>query len=304
MVPKLTVVSVGAIVLLTLAGFRAVRQGRVTVPAGPLVWIVAAFAAALTLSALTSDNVGLSLVGQHRRYAGLLPYAAYLVIFLVAVRLYATARPRGLVIAFFFALSGVTAYGLVQLAGLDPFGWETGGLRAVFSTMGNTNFAGGYVGMVIPLIAAMVVLPGWERSWRFAGGALLVVSLVYLLGTRASQGPIAAGAGLAVVGAGWLLARRRTGQPYLPPSRNARAATLAAGLVGLAATSALIIRIAPAALNSFSERRYFWGASLRIFADHPVLGVGLDTFRDYFTRYRAPEHAVSIGFEPAESRWR
>lgn len=301
MAPKITVIVLGAVALLALAGVRGIRGGRLSAPAGPLAWIVAALVVMLLLATLAADNRGQSFFGQQRRYGGALSYLAYLSVLLVSVRLYADVRSRGLVRAFMIALGVVSGYGLLQVAGLDPYSWDTGGLAATFSTMGNTNFAGGYVGMALPLVAAVAVLPGWSRTDRLVALGLLVPAFGYMLATRASQGPIAAGGGLVVVAAAWLLARRRAGLALVPPSGRPRLAAGAAALVGAVGLLALAVRIGPAALNSFSERRYFWRAAVSVVGDHPVLGVGMDSFRDYFTRYRAPEHGVFIGFDGADS---
>ncbi len=71
MLPKITAILIGSVVLLAIAAARAVRLGRVTLPWGPPVWLALALGAALVLATVTSDNVLLSLVGQQRRYSGL-----------------------------------------------------------------------------------------------------------------------------------------------------------------------------------------------------------------------------------------
>lgn len=299
--PKLTAVVVGAVVLLALAGVRAVRAGRVTVPAGTPVWIAAAFAGALLLATVTADNVVLSLVGQHSRYAGLLSYLAYLAVFLVALRLYSTDAPRGLIKALFVAVGLVTAYGLLQVAGLDPYTWQARLDEPTFSTLGNTNFAAAYVAMGCPVLAAVAVLRGWSRGWRLAAVGLLVAGLLYVLATRATQGPLAAAGGLAVVGAAWALARRRAGGLQLPGSGPARLVPAVGALLAVVVLAGIALRLAPDAVGSFGERRQFWQAALAIFADHPILGTGLDSFRDYFTQYRPAAHAVERGFQATDS---
>lgn len=299
--PKLTVVVLGAVALLAVAGIRAVRLGRAVLPVGAPVWIAAAFAAALVLATVTADNPVSSLVGQHGRYGGLLSYLAYLAVFFLTLRLHATDEPRGLMRAFCLALGAVSAYGLLQVAGLDPYTWSSASLAQDFSTMGNVNFAAGYVATVIPVVAALVVFPGWSPAWRLTGLVLVGASLLYLPGTGSSQGPIAAAAGLVVVGAAWLLARRRTRGSPLAIRGAARWVVALGGLLSIAAVAVLAVRVGPDVANGLGERRYFWQAALAIFADHPALGTGLDSFRDHFTRYRAPEHGVFIGFDGADS---
>ncbi len=301
MLPKITAILIGSVVLLAIAAARAVRLGRVTLPWGAPVWLALALGAALVLATVTSDNVLLSLVGQQRRYSGLASYLSYLVVFLVAVRLYAGREPRGLMKAVLLSLGVVSAYGLLQVAGLDPYTWASGGLPQRFSTMGNINFAAGYTAMAVPVAAAVALLPGWPQGWRLTGVALLLAGIAYMALNGSSQGPVAAAAGLGLVVAAWLLSRRRTQGRTAPPTGSRRIVWAACGVLALAAFAAVVVRFGPAALGGFSERQYFWGAAVGIFADNPVLGTGLESFRDNFTRYRAPEHAVFLGFDGADS---
>lgn len=303
MLPKLTVVVLGAVALLALAGIRAVRLGRLVVPGGPPLFLVGALAGALVLATLFADNIALSLVGQHGRYAGLLAYLAYISVFLVALRLYVQAEPVGLVRAFVVAGGLVATYGLVQLAGWDPYMWSSSiGDAPRFSTMGNTNFAAAYVAVVSPVVAAAVLWRGTSRAWRGAALVVLVPALLYMLATRAAQGPLAALAGFAVLAAAWWFARRRAGDPR--PPRNGRNLLMVGPslLLAVAALGAAVVLVAPAALDSGSgERVYFWQAALSIVSDHPLLGTGLDSFRDHFTRYRPPAHGAALNYQSADS---
>lgn len=303
MLPKLTAILLGVVAVLVLAGIRAVRQGQISLPSGTPVILALALAAALTLATLTADHQAQSLVGRHGRYSGLLSYLAYLAVFLITLRLYALREARGLIRALAVAGGIVATYGLLQVAGLDPYQWvfRSEGLSLNFSTMGNTNFAAGYVAMIAPVLAAVVVLPGWSRIWRLVGAGLLAVTLVYAVATQSIQGPLAAAAGLVVVGAAWLLARRREGSPLVPGGVSLRRALPIVAVLGIGALALLAVRVLPEIQASLGERRYFWRAAFGILADRPLLGAGFDSFRDYFTPYRAPEHAVAIGFDAADS---
>ncbi len=300
MLPKLTAVVLGAVALLTLAGIRAVRAARVTIPVGAPVWIALALLATLILATVTADNVVLAFVGQHSRYAGLLSYLAYLAIFAVALRLYLADSARGLMRALLAAMAVVCAYGLLQVAGLDPYSWRAIRDEPVFSTLGNTNFAAAYVAILAPVAAAVVLFRGWGRGWRIAAGILLALGVGYIVATKATQGPLAAAAGLGVVGAAWLLSRRSVTSAK-GPATFPRWLLIGGPVAAFVVVVLLGARLAPDVVNSLGERRQFWQAALGIFADHPVVGTGLDSFRDYFTQYRPAAHAVERGFQATDS---
>lgn len=304
MVVKLTVLVLGAVALLGLAGVRAVRAGRVTLPAGPVAVVVAALAVALVLATVTADNVGLAAVGQHRRYAGLLPYLAYLTAFLVALRVYAGGAVAGLARAVLVALGLVTAYGLLQVAGADPYTWQSRLDEPLFSTFGNTNFAAAYVAITTPVAAAALLFPRLGWASRPVAGVLLVLGLGYGVATGATQGVLAAAAGLGVVALGWAVARRRhrgAGRATAQTPRRPAWQLAAAGATGLLVVVLLAVWLAPDVARSGNERVQFWQAALAVTADHPVVGTGLDSFRDHFTRYRPAEHAVARGFQATDS---
>lgn len=302
--PKLTAIVLGGVVLLAFAAVRAVRRAQVSVPTGPAAWIAAAFAVALVIATLTADNIVLAAVGNHSRYGGLLSYATYLVFFLVALRLFAApTSSRPVVLALLAAMTGVTAYGLLQIAGLDPFVWVTSRDEVIFSTLGNTNFAGAYIALVLPVAAAVLLLSGWSRNRRLLVAAVAVPSVAYMLATAASQAVLAAAAGLLVVAVAWALARRRAapgGSKRRPPAWVGWAAAGAAVVV-LIMLGLLAMRVASDVADSYAERLQFWQAALAIAADHPVVGTGLDSFRDYFPRYRPEAHAVLRDYQITDS---
>jgi putative inorganic carbon (HCO3(-)) transporter len=303
MLPKVTAVVLGAVALLGLAGVRALRAGRVTLPAGPALWISSGFVVALVLATVTADNVLLALVGNHRRYGGLMSYLSYVVIFLVTVRLFATSSARPVVRALLAALAGVTAYGLLQLAGLDPVTWVTRrGDRTIFSTLGNTNFAGAYVALLLPVAATVALLSSWSRNARLTTGAGALVAAAYMLATAASQAVLASFAGLLVVGVAWALsARRRAGGGARPRPQWARPAAAAVAVVAVLAVGLLGLRVADDVADSYAERLQFWQAALTIAADQPLVGTGLDSFRDHFPQQRPAEHAVERGYQITDS---
>lgn len=303
MLPKLTVIVLGVVVLLGVAAVRALRAAQVTVPVGLTLWTAGAFAAALVLATLTAANVALAFVGNHSRYGGLLSYASYLVVFLVAARLFATSSTRPVVLSLLGAMAGVATYGVLQIAGLDPYEWVAARDRTIFSTMGNTNFAGAYVALVLPVAAAVVLLPGWSRGGRIAAAVIALGSAAYMLATAASQAVLAAVAGLLVVGIAWMLAARHsTARSKAHPRPRWQRWVAGAGvLVVLVLGGLLGSRVAADAADSFVERLQFWQAAVSIAVDHPIVGTGLDSFRDQFPRYRPAAHAVERDYQITDS---
>jgi O-antigen ligase len=301
MIVKFTSVVVGAVILLALAAVRSVRAGALTVPTGWPAWLAGGLAIALVVATITADNVALATVGHHSRYSGSAAYLAYLIVFVVAIRLYANHPVRRLVQTFIVTLALAVAYGLVQLAGLDPYTWRAGLDEPVFSTFGNTNFAAAYVAAALPVVVGAALFNGLSKPWRITAGAVAVAAVGYVVATRASQGVVATAAGLAVVALGWYLIRRRERTRPRRSGSVRRWLPFALGGLVIVAAAGAAVRVAGDLERSLGERLQFWQASLRIFRDQPALGAGFDSFRDYFPAYRPGEHAVERGFQSTDA---
>ncbi|MDD4089832.1 MAG: O-antigen ligase family protein, partial [Tissierellia bacterium] len=106
----------------------------------------------LITSVYTAENKEFAIIGIPGRWEGLVTILLYMFLFIVA-RLYLTPDERLFKIILFTATI-VSIYGILQTMGIDPFPRdilrENWGSRA-FSTMGNPNFLGSYMVLIIPI---------------------------------------------------------------------------------------------------------------------------------------------------------
>src|SRR5205807_210558 len=143
-------------------------------------------------------------------YGGLVPLALY-VSFMVAIVGLWRERPQGLeamAATLVGAAAIVTGYAFVQVSGHDPFHWgATAAEQAVNaayfksqpgSTLGNSNFAGSYLGITLPLVVALAALAP-RRQARLAWIMLALAQVGALVLTRSRGGVVAGLAGLAVL---------------------------------------------------------------------------------------------------------
>lgn len=197
----------------------------------------------------------------------------------------------------------VLLYGVAQSLGLDPFAWEPGrgeGGRA-FSTLGNPIFLGAYAATVTLVAFGLWLSSGGRRRdavWVVVmalGGAVTV-----LTAARASWIGLAAGAVAVLLMA---FARRE--------SRGRAAAGLAGGIMLAAVLVTGVLAYAPddrvetvrgtaATLGQIEDarnsgRKAIWAISVRMIADRPLLGVGLDSMGGHFEEYRTPEYDRAEG---------
>lgn len=190
-------------------------------------------------------------------------------------------------------------YGAVQWLGVDPFQWSRTAtwcdVVRPFSTLGHPNSLAGYLAMASPL-AVTAGLGAWrDRRPLLAGfaamtvvGAGIVTAITYSRG-----GWLALAAGLSVVTVGLL----RAGLPGLRFRLIWVAPFLAGGAVLALQSDAFRARLG--GLFSAGPRRFIYRAAWEIFAEHPWLGSGLDTFQLAFQAHRRPEYwAVEWGATP------
>jgi len=232
-----------------------------------------------------------SLYGERLQHQGLLTLLLYAGLYVVArVCIIDVRGLRRLAVAVAAGGTLVAAYALVQRAHLDPV-WD-GYLPEgrVFSSIGQPNALAAYLVMVMPVTAALLVVP--LPGVRAAVCAALVAMVLALMFTLSRAGYLAFLVTLPVLAAA---ASRRAGT-------SPRAVALGTGAI-VCATVAAVALLAPArdavarsvdratsstdvgADASLRFRLDAWNVAARIAADHPLLGTGPETFPDVFPQY-------------------
>ncbi|MEO7804522.1 MAG: O-antigen ligase family protein, partial [Actinomycetota bacterium] len=297
---KFTVLVVATLVALALYVIWA-SERAVWMPRFNLGWFAGAFLGACLLATVFSASPILSLVGLYHRYGGFLPFLLYAIMMFVIVGLY-WEKPQDLkeIARASVAASMVLAgYVLIQAAGADWIPWkDSTGNAPPFpvGTMGNSNFAGGYLGIAVPFVA-YVAAAAKSYGMRTALFVFLGLDLLALWFTQTRGGMIAAGAGL--------LAMVFLYRDKIP--RWFRMSTLVSAVA--AAVLAVLILFHPGTsrpigpladveafrTGTFSVRTYYWGTALRIFKDNPIVGTGLDVYYANYPKYRLPQDGAQLG---------
>jgi O-antigen ligase/tetratricopeptide (TPR) repeat protein len=237
-----------------------------------------AVAVALISSTLLSVNPLLSAQGSYDRMQGAVTQLCYLALFLLAaVHVRDLAQVRRLFTAITWGSAPVVIYGLLQLAGLDPLDWRTEG-SPVIGTLGRGNFVGAYLLLAFPvtLASAWQVPRGhWRTAYLVLGGAQ-AVCLLATMAKAAWLGALAV-AGVLILAEVWERGHRRLA-----------VAGVIVGVLGLLAGLAVLTAI-PGLRGSVGARVTIWRATQSLVAARPILGHGLETFGQTFTRVFPPE---------------
>lgn len=252
-----------------------------------IILLVVAFLTVACLSTITSISRSLSLFGDLQRNEGLAAYAAYALVFFLAVQLTtSTKRLRAVTTASVLSGTLVASYGLLQFLRLDPLSWPVSSFGArVFATFGNPDLLAGY--LVFPFAAAIGLLVSETRAsatfWLACAGvgttgAALALTLV--------RGPWIGAVVVVVVMA---FAVWRVGAPVPRVVRVAIGAGIAFVLLAAIGSSfspqnraSVIERIASAFSGgdsySVSARLLIWRTAADAALRRPLLGYGPDTF--------------------------
>ncbi|MDX1686762.1 MAG: O-antigen ligase family protein [Candidatus Promineifilaceae bacterium] len=175
-----------------------------------------------------------------------------------------------------FVLGGVVIalYGLATYRPEGNVVTVGGGLLRLKSLFGSPNNVALYLGRVLPLLAAVALMGRAMPRRRLAYGlALAPVSLALVL--TFSKGALFLGlpAALLLLFVVWQRDASRPVWPWLAGMAIVAAAALVAALNVPALASRLDLRSATSVF-----RLNLWQASVNMFADHPLFGVGLDNF--------------------------
>jgi tetratricopeptide (TPR) repeat protein len=290
---KLTALMLCALALVATAAYRTVRHRVVVLPVGPGTWAAMALLTGLLVATVVAPVTSTAVLGAYGRNSGLLAYVSALVLFFAALRVLGRPHTRVLVGGVLFAGLFTATYGLLQKAGIDAVPWNNP-FNPIIAALGNPNFASGYLGIAASVTAGGAVWRGWATPWRVASGVTSVLCLLAAALSNSVQGPIAAAAGLFVIVVAWALEL---------PIRRRRC--VLAGLFTLAALGVLALLLGAATKSGplgaiFSDagsrsRALYWQTALDMFADAPLLGVGLDQYGNFWRSSRSPEAVELLG---------
>jgi O-antigen ligase len=282
--PKLLMLALGAIVLLGTMGASLASSGRIPIPQGPALALAVAFALLMALAAVLGDHWGVSVVGEYGRNAGLLAYGSAAVLFFATLSSFDSRSTEALARVLVVSSALVMAYGLLQVAGLEPFHVPDSG---VVSTLGQVNYIGGFTGIAMALLLWSAFSRSHGPRWRVLGA--LGAGATVLVGMKAQsfQAYPSLVAGSLLVVLVWATDRFAWKRVLVMVGAGAVVVVLVA--VVLHGTIEQQVR------DGLDERVQMWQAAGQMIEERPVLGFGPSGYAANFTTYRPRSHAMRFG---------
>jgi O-antigen ligase len=247
-----------------------------------LLFLLAAISAVVSSGSPLSQN----LYGSFGRNTGFITYLVLLFISIAALTL--TEHSSFQRIIWGLQIAGVVnvLYCLWVISFGDFIGWNNpyGNILGLF---GNPNFISAFLGMFITTILALVAAPATTWKVRLIGILLSLIAFYEIVDSHAIQGIVVTGGGIAIVG---FFAVRS----YLKSK-------VITGLYALSVVGVGILAIMGALQKgpfsfiyktSVSLRGAYWNAGLTMGMDHPINGIGMDAYGDWYRRARSEQAAT------------
>ena len=288
-VPKMLVMSILAFIVLglVLTQWRDLRlkEVRLVVIASGL-FLLAIGASVVFSSAPLSQKF----YGTYGRNTGFLTYASLLFLFLGSALVRQKSFHRKVVRGL--AIVGVVnvLYGILQLTHNDPLPWNNT-YGTILGTFGNPDFVSAFLGLSV--VVCLAWLLGNLKNWK-----VVVLSVVYILTTlveikksHAIQGLAITALGISVVGFFFIRAKMKSKWPTL----IYLIVVLIAGITALFGALQKGPLIQFVYKGSVSLRGEYWAAAINTGKSHPLFGVGMDSFGDWYRRERRPSAIITPG---------
>lgn len=290
-IPKLSMLALTAAILLALlfADFKIILDSRYRL----LVIFSALFKIDLLFVLLTSSSpFNEQFFGANGRNTGYLTYVCLLVVFLIAAVSLDKKSSEKLVWSLLTVGALSVVYGLMQSVKLDPFKWNNP-YSPVLGFLGNPDFQSSFLG--ICGVAAFTLLFQKKASARVRAGLgiYLALSIYVIAKTKAQQGFLVLLAGAVIVIFFLLHKTHKTEKLsfiYLPLAL-ASGVLVVLGSLNKGPLAHYLYKV------SVTYRGDYWRAAWKMTTQHPLTGVGLDSYGNWYRSTRTLAATVRRGPE-------
>lgn len=287
-VPKLAVISLGGfmaggVLISNLSIMRDPRNRPIVLLTGLFLFNL------LVVLILSGNNIYQSFFGTFGRATGFVAYVSLALLLLAA----SFASDKTSVQKFYLTLLGAgflsSVYGLLQSLNIDFFDWVNQ-YSPVIGFLGNPNFQSSFVGFSGIAAFAYLLSRNGMSIYRIGAFLYLALSVYVIQQTDSQQGFLVLLGGIGVVVLIWI-----------PTSKFAslKFPAIIVGFLGVLLIGLGSINKGPLAnilyKSSVTYRGDYWQAGWKMTLDHPFLGVGLDSYGDWYRRARTVEATLRRG---------
>jgi O-antigen ligase len=247
-------------------------------------FVLAGVNAVVNSNSPTSQNI----YGSFGRNTGLLTYLVLLAIAVSALTLQSISSFKKIIYGLQIAGIINVVYCAWVLAFGDFLGWNNpyGNILGLF---GNPNFISAFLGIFITTVMAFVVAPKTSTKHRITGILISLLAFYEIVESSAIQGIVVTAGGLVLIG-------------FFVVRSHLRSAIFSSlyviSVLGVGALAVLgALQKGPFTFiykTSVSLRGAYWNAGISMGMDHPLTGVGMDSYGDWYRRTRSESAATLL----------
>jgi hypothetical protein len=233
------------------------------------------------LSAFGSDSpLSQTIYGTYGRNNGYLTYVSLIALLLAVASFSRLESLSGVIYAFFIAGLINVAYCLWAIVFGDFINWSNP-YGEILGTFGNPNFIGAFLGMFLAAYFAYGISERSPKYFKYSIFIIIPVSAFEIIASKAIQGRVVAAAGLIIVGFFYLRSKFKFFVVSIYVSLCSLVGLFALlGALQIGPLTSLIYK------SSVSFRGQYWLAGWNTGQSHPLVGVGMDAFGDWYRRAR------------------
>ena len=263
-------------IALTAQGKTLIRENKATA-----IFIALFLIFALSAAVFSELPFQQNIFGVYGRNTGLITYLGLAGVLLGAVTLSSKNYFRKMIFGLIFSGLANVVLNTFSLLGIELISWNNI-YNTLLGTFGNPNFISSFLGIFF--VASLGFLFGNNISIIFKLVSLPLFALTFyqILVTKSIQGIVVTALGTAIVG--FFLVRHYLKLVWL------QALYLFGSAIAAGFAIAGALQVGPLAQyiykTSVSLRGEYWQAGLNMGMDHPLTGVGMDGYGDWFRRAR------------------
>ena len=283
---KILVVSsmAGAIAYLTFSSFSLLRQKISRIEIAIFVTFIAGLLVPMLLAPASFQS---QFWGTFGRNNGLLCYLSLIILligtFLISDGKFIEKLLRSLVITSVpFAL-----YCVLQIFHHDPVKWSA---YSPFGTLGNTNFSSAFLGMAGVATLGYLIFMKIPNAHRLVLLALFLLLLYCLFNTGSSQGQLILGFGCASLFGLRIIYWRSSVAIFFIPTAIAFLWQFVEAFWNRGVLAKYVYQ------ETLTFRGDYMNAGIKMFLQHPLTGVGLDNYGNWYRITRGVISAYRTGF--------
>ena len=249
-----------------------------------LLFLIASINSAVNSAAPLAQNI----YGAYGRNTGLIAYLMLSMVSIGALLL----RNEGNFTKVIWGLQFAGIVNVIYCAWVIAFGdflsWSNpyGNILGLF---GNPNFISAFLGMFITTLMAFAAAKSTSWKYRVAAVVIGLVAFYEIVDSNSIQGIVVTAGGIAIVG--FFVVRA-----YLKKQGFTYLYIAAVSVVGIFAIFGTLQKgpLSFVYKTSVSLRGEYWRAGLKMGSEHPLTGVGMDSYGDWYRRARSESAATVL----------